>query len=274
MEAGKHGTTSNTPTPDWALKTNAEIVADIESVLKTTTPVQYNEEGFNIFDAALKDAFKTEKTFQFNFNVPGQGEVKPFTAADLEAFNQSLQDHTHTEQDSDMIKTKAAPAMAMEDLTAAKASEDQEPGLEFGVSTEEANSEVLQMVDEYTALQSQIDAADVSHLIKKQDELKKQLQSIAKSDQFPAHKPVQLWGTHENYVQFSEQKSMQKITDKPGLIDAIGMAKYMANTEITLANAKKLLSENELGKFTTNTPGPRTLNAVVLGTPPGQQEDN
>ena len=268
MEAGKHGTTSNAPTPAWASKTAAEIVADMQSVLKDTkpVPVPFDDEGSKILGDALKGAFKTEKTFQFNFKIPGQGEVKPFTVADLESFNQALESHTHTAQDSDMIKTKG-PAMAMEDLTAAKVSEDQEPGLEFGVSTEEANSEVLQMVDEYTALQAQIDAADVSHLIKKQDELKKQLQSIAKSDQFPSHKPVQLWGTHENYVQFSEQKNMQKITDKPGLIDAIGMAKYMANTEITLANAKKLLSENELGKFTTNTPGPRTLNAVVLGMP-------
>jgi hypothetical protein len=277
MGAGTHGTVANTSPSSWANKSSAEIMADIKSIksgMGTPAPEPSIEGDIKTLGESIVEVLKGKylsaadvKKYQFNFDMPGLDVPKPLTPADLDAFNQALQDHSHNTQDSDMIKNKGpAPAMAMEDLTAAKASEDQEPGLEFAVSTEEANSEVLELVDEYTTLQALIDAADVTHLIKKQDEIKKQLQSIAKSDQFPSHKPVQLWGTHENYVQFSEQKNMQKITDKPGLIDAIGMAKYMANTEITLANAKKLLSENELAKFTATSPGPRTLSAVVLGT--------
>jgi hypothetical protein len=133
------------------------------------------------------------------------------------------------------------------------------------VVTEEANSEVLTMVDRYTELQAIIDAADVSAEIKEQEGIKKQLQSIAKSDQFPAHKKVQLYGTHSNYVEFSEQANSTKISNKQGLINAIGLDKYVELTDITLTNAKKVLSESELEKYTTNVPGARTLKSVHKG---------
>jgi hypothetical protein len=144
-----------------------------------------------------------------------------------------------------------------------KLSEQQEP--ESEVSEEVASSEVLALVDEYTGLQQQIDAADISHLIKAQDVLKKSLQSIAKSKNYAANKPVRLMGTHTNYVEFSAPTNSTKIVDKPGLVAAIGLEQYVELTEITLANAKKVLPENVLGKYTTVVPGSRTLKTVHTG---------
>lgn len=138
--------------------------------------------------------------------------------------------------------------------------------LPVSVVTEEASSEVLTNVDRYTELQEQIDAADISAQLKEQEGIKKVLQSIAKSDQFPANKKVQLYGTHHNYVEFSEQANTTKIVDKAGLIAAIGIDKYIELTDITLTNAKKVLSEGELEKFTTIMPGARTLKSVHKGS--------
>lgn len=150
----------------------------------------------------------------------------------------------------------------MAQLDEAKISEEQNQTL---VTTEEANTEVLSLVDEYTALEAQIKAADVSHLIKEQEAIKKKLQSIAKASYYPAHKPVQLYGTHKNYVEFSAQSNKTEIADKDGLIAKIGVDKYIENTAITLTAANKLLTENELAKYTTTVPGARTMKGVYTG---------
>jgi hypothetical protein len=133
------------------------------------------------------------------------------------------------------------------------------------VVTEEASSEVLTLVDRYTEIQAEIEKHDMAPLLAEQETIKKQLQSIAKADHFPSGKPVQLNGTHANYVRFSPQTNSTKIVDKEGLVEKIGVSQWVDNTDITLAAAKKLLSENELAKFTTIVPGSRSLKEVHLG---------
>jgi hypothetical protein len=193
---------------------------------------------------------------------------------DSPALNAQLKAHEHIGGTLD-VQTMATTGVVQEvepapfdphtyDAKAAQA-DTQKALAAYTVVTEEANSEVLATVDRYTELQEQIDAADVSHLLKEQEGLKKSLQSIAKSDQFPSNKKVQLHGTHDNYVEFSEQANSTKIVDKAGLIAAIGIDKYIELTDITLANAKKVLSEGELEKFTTIVPGARTLKGVHKG---------
>lgn len=152
-----------------------------------------------------------------------------------------------------------------------KISEDQEKLQQVdAVSTEEASSAVLSAVDEYVFIQRKIEAFDMAPLLKRQEELKKQLQLIAKSEHFPSNKPVQLYGTHNNYVEFSPQANSTKIADKEGLVAAIGIDGYIDNTDITLTAAKKLLSENELSKYTTIVPGARTMKTVHLGDEPSE----
>jgi hypothetical protein len=143
-----------------------------------------------------------------------------------------------------------------------KLSQDQEPQ---SIAVEQAHSEVLTLVDEYTELQAEIDAVDISAQLKAQETIKKRLAQIAKSDNYPSNKPVQLCGTHGNYVEFSAAANSVKITDKAGMAMYLGAPVWIEHTEMTLAEAKKILSENELAKYTSNVPGSRTLKTVYKG---------
>lgn len=140
-----------------------------------------------------------------------------------------------------------------------KISQQQQPA---SITTEEAVSEVLTMVDEYTDLQRQIDAVDVAPLLKKQEALKKKLQSIAKSTNYPDDKPVRLCGTGGNWVQFSEKSNSTKISDKSGLIQAMGQDEFNQLAEVTLEKCKQVLSEVDLLKYTAQVPGSRMLKEV------------
>ncbi len=143
-----------------------------------------------------------------------------------------------------------------------KLSQDQEPQ---SIAVEQAHSEVLTLVDEYTELQAEIDAVDISAQLKAQETIKKRLSQIAKSDNYPSNKPVQLCGTHGNYVEFSAAANSVKITDKAGMAMYLGAPVWIEHTDMTLAEAKKILSENELAKYTSNVPGSRTLKTVYKG---------
>jgi hypothetical protein len=156
-----------------------------------------------------------------------------------------------------------APGGHVDIAVQVKPAEDQ--AKEVGYSTEEANSEVLDMVDEYTYIQAEINKHDMAPLIKRQDELKKKLQSIAKADHFEGNKPVLLYGTHGNYLKFSEKNNKTEISDKNGLILAVGQDTFNMMANLTLTDAKKLLSENELAQYTTTVEGSRTLKDVNLG---------
>lgn len=122
-----------------------------------------------------------------------------------------------------------------------------------------------QLVDEYTVLWAQMEKLGVVQLVKEADAVKKKLQSIAKDASHPTGKPVRLAGSHKNYVEFSACANTTVLADLKGFIDKIGVGAYIDNSKITLDAAKKLLSENELAKYTTNEPGSRTLKTVHPG---------
>jgi hypothetical protein len=143
-------------------------------------------------------------------------------------------------------------------------SEDDEAE-QIGVVTEEASSEVLTLVDRFTQIQLLLEQMGADKLVEEHAELKKSLQSIAKSDQYADDKRVQLHGTHNNYVEFSAKSNKTEITDKPGLINCMGQTMFNEVATVTLGNAKKVVPEAKLSQFTTIVPGSRNLKHINVG---------
>ena len=146
-----------------------------------------------------------------------------------------------------------------------KAIEKVEQSIAAGVTKEEVVTEVVVSVDRYTQILAFFEQHHIDGLMKEAEELKKKLQEYARMDQYPSDNKIQFHGSHGNFVEFSAQANSTKITDKVGLIGAIGPEKYMNYADITLGNAKKLLTESELEKFTSTVPGARTIKKVHFG---------
>jgi hypothetical protein len=150
----------------------------------------------------------------------------------------------------------------IEEIDVVKESEKQEEQVSVAVVTEEAVSEVLTLVDRYTEIQRMIDEAGLAPYLKEQESVKKQLQLIAKSDNYPDEKPVRLCGTEGNYVEFTPKRNQTEITDKPGLINAMGQSTWNSLATITLEGAKQVLAESTLLKFTSKVPGSRLMKQI------------
>lgn len=122
------------------------------------------------------------------------------------------------------------------------------------------------MVIELVDLDGRMKDAGAYEMVKRIDELKKTLQSIAK-DADPVQ-PV-TFTCPSGVVVFGECRHETKISDKPMLIKLMGTAEYIEASSITLGDAKKYLSENELAKVVTVGYGSRTLKSITQSPVPG-----
>jgi hypothetical protein len=252
---------------DYLLKMKKDVEAKVKvAVDQTVAPIPSDTAKMPI--QALSSSFETlygvDGTVMHVTHADGV-KKKPIVSVKIQGntFTHAVIDELH--------QTAQQGGSQVQELSPAQVSQQQEP--QSLIATEEASSEVLTLVDEYVEIQRELNKVDVTPLLKRQEELKKKLQLIAKSDHFPSNKSVQLWGTHQNYVEFSPQVNSTKIVDKNGLIAAVGQEIFNVVASITLTEAKKLLSENELSHFTATVPGARTMKAVVLGTDPVSTED-
>lgn len=112
-------------------------------------------------------------------------------------------------------------------------------------------------VDEIIQIDQKLAEEEVLHMLERREELRKQLQSIANEKGEP-HEEVTLVGT-TGTVKFSKCTNKTEISDKNGLIQAMGPEVFMKLATVTATQAKKYLSEIELEKFVTVVPGSRTF---------------
>jgi len=122
-------------------------------------------------------------------------------------------------------------------------------------------------VEELIDLDTRMKAAGAYEMTKRLEELKKSLQA-AVADWDPTQ-PAHLHCA-SGVVVFSECRHETKITNKPELIKLMGTQEYIEASKVTLADAKKYLSEIELAKVTTVGFGSRSLKSVTVTPTDGE----
>ena len=127
-----------------------------------------------------------------------------------------------------------------------------------------ATNQITETVDKIVEM---IDAlSQAKGTMKDFEGLKKVLASFAAEGPFPDKEQVVLEGT-KGQVVFSAKSNTTVIVDKQGLIGAIkakvGYKGLLAMLNISLTDAKKYLSEQELAQFTRVESGSRTFASVT-----------
>ncbi len=114
-------------------------------------------------------------------------------------------------------------------------------------------------VDELVQIDGELKDLEVLGKIERRDELKNLLQSVAK--ELPADQEATLKGT-VGEVTFSKCRKETSISDKEGLISALGQDTFNLLASVSLTDLKKYLSENEIAPLVASTNGSRTLKTV------------
>ena len=119
-------------------------------------------------------------------------------------------------------------------------------------------------VDRAVELKAQLDA--VSAQQKEFNALKAELASIA-DERFPSEEVVKLFG-NEGIVEFSAQSMKREVNDLNALIGVIkakhGYDKLLDLLKVSLGDAEKLLTAEELAPFVTIVEGSRSLKSARL----------
>lgn len=125
-------------------------------------------------------------------------------------------------------------------------------------------SEVEALATEYIELHRKFVYFEVKTMVKRMDDIRKQLQSIA-NETMDANKPA-IFACPQGEIQFSERG---KSTDVPHPLELLHdlLAKFgpevtASVVDIAITPLRKLLSEAELKKYLTEQPGGRTLKSV------------
>ena len=131
-------------------------------------------------------------------------------------------------------------------------------------------TEVEALATELLTIEAELLKVDLTPMLTRKEELKKALQSIALETCDP-DQPF-IIDVEAGRVEFSKQPMQTTITDKDGLLTAVmtsvGPEAVTKLIKITLTDAKKYLSENELANYTTTELGKtRTCKAILPKKP-------
>lgn len=125
-----------------------------------------------------------------------------------------------------------------------------------------AKSEATVLAEEMVSLHQHLEETEAFKLIKRYDELKKQLQAIANDSGAPKDQPY-VFKTELGNVVFKECRIETTITDKLGAIKMLGQGVFNEVAKLGVTDAKKYLSAAELAKCTTQDYGARVLQSVT-----------
>ena len=158
----------------------------------------------------------------------------------------------------------AAPvetAVAPEDPAAALAQALHTPSIE---PEELTSTEALTL--EFCGLYRRYVEYDMKDVVKRMDEIKKDLQAVA-NDTMDAKKPA-IFTSAGGTMTFSERGKSYDVLDPMALVQALndkfGPEVAFSVVAIALTPLRKILSEQELKKYLTESPGARTLKLVTL----------
>lgn len=118
-------------------------------------------------------------------------------------------------------------------------------------------TEEQKLIDELVELAEVIKPLESK--MKRYDEIKKLLQSIAKT--FPPEQEAVLSGTIGEAT-LSKCRTETTITNMQAIHDQLGDEAFMALVKISITDLKAYLSEIEIAKVTEKSLGPRSLKAV------------
>lgn len=121
-------------------------------------------------------------------------------------------------------------------------------------------TETQKLVNEYTQLAAKYDELEMATMIKRMDELKKRLQSIANEQNL--NEAVTLTGT-EGTVTFSPCREETVITDRDMMIKKLTPKVFVEIGKVNLGDIKKYLTEGEIQTFTEKQYGARSLKAYT-----------
>lgn len=129
-----------------------------------------------------------------------------------------------------------------------------------------SQSEEEMLTDELVTLQIQLDSVDVTAINKRQTELKKELQSIAEVKGFDPMLPVTFKGSlgQVDFSKCSDKTEIELPADLwKELAAKFGMEATFSAVTWNLTQLKKLLSENELAKYTKKGIGSRSAKIKI-----------
>jgi hypothetical protein len=125
-----------------------------------------------------------------------------------------------------------------------------------------AKPEAIVLAEELIDLDYRLKQAEAYQMLKRVEELKKRLQSIAQESGAPAEQQY-VFDTEEGQVVFSPCRMETTITNKASMITIMGQQTFNEVAKVTLTDARKYLSENELATVSVTEPGGRTLKAIM-----------
>ena len=120
-------------------------------------------------------------------------------------------------------------------------------------------SEAQAMVDEAVQIHQRLEELEVPAMQKRLDEIKKHFSGIAKSMPFDE---VAVFKGTKGEMEFTKASMEVEITDKPGLVKALGKDVFMEIAKVGVTDMKKYLAQNEIDQFTTKVPGSRRLASI------------
>lgn len=122
--------------------------------------------------------------------------------------------------------------------------------------SEEARAAYLhQLVTELATTELRLDALGVKALIKRSDELKKEILSLA-SPTAPTHEELILTGEQVE-VTFTAVPELQVIHDKAKLKRALGAAQFDTLAQFSIKALEEFLNKEQLAQVTKKLPGTR-----------------
>jgi hypothetical protein len=125
-------------------------------------------------------------------------------------------------------------------------------------------TEVEALTMEYIELYRKFDYFEVKALVKRMEEIRKQLQTIA-NETMDDKKPA-IFTCAQGEMEFSERGKATDVPHPLALIQALtgtfGPAVAESVIDIAITPLRKILSEYELQKYLTEHPGARTLRSV------------
>lgn len=129
-----------------------------------------------------------------------------------------------------------------------------------------ASTDVGTMTQEFITLYKTFTSIDGKNVVKRMEEIKKSLQTIA-NDTMDKDKPA-VFSCPNGELIFSERGKVTEIPDPivlvADLVEKFGTEVAFSAVNIALGPLRKILSEMELQKYVTEVPGSRTLKVVKV----------
>lgn len=123
-----------------------------------------------------------------------------------------------------------------------------------------------QLATEYLKLYRKFESIDGKNLVKKLEELRKAMATIANTT-MPADK-VALFECDEGMMEFSERGTITEVENPVTLVEHLvakfGVVVAFSCVKIGITELRKILSEHEMKKFVKQTDGTRMLKGIVL----------